>query len=151
MRFILVDRILDLVPGRSIRTVKNVTASEDVFADHFPGVPIMPGALILESFVQSAMLMLAAADDFRSRPAVTRVRRAAFRHFVRPGDRLTVTCEADADWVVQARGTVEDRTVATAVVEFEREAAPTGDSPLRQLYAELTTDPGALAAQVART
>ena len=148
MRFIFVDRVVDLTPGKSIHTVKNVAASEDYFADHFPGMPVMPGALILECFIQSAMLMLGTVDEFASRPTVRRIGRAAFKHVVRPGDRLTVRCESDAQWVVQARATVDDRMVATATMEFERAPALPADNPLRLLYEMLRRDPNEVAAGV---
>lgn len=148
MRFVFVDRILDLAPGMSIHTVKNVSASEDYFADHFPGMPIMPGVLILECFIQSALLMLGAVDEFASRPVVRRIRRAAFRHVVRPGDRLTVRCESDGRGVVHARAAVGDRIVATAVMQFEREPARSADNALRSLYQVLRLDPDELAARM---
>jgi len=148
VRFIFVDRIVDLVAGRSIQTLKNVSASEDYFADHFPGMPVMPGALILECFVQSAMLMLGAADDFRSQPTVTHIRSATFRRFVRPGDQLEVRCEADDRWAVHARANVGEQTVATAVIEFERGRSLSADNPLRSLHEVCRMDPNDLAAQV---
>jgi 3-hydroxyacyl-[acyl-carrier-protein] dehydratase len=148
VRFVFVDRIVDLAPGKSIHTVKNVSASEDYFEDHFPGMPIMPGALILECFIQSAMLMLGAVDDFASRPAVRRIGRATFKHVVRPGDRLAVQCESDARWSVRARATVGERMVATAVMEFERRPRLSADNPLRSLFDVLRRDPGEVVAGV---
>ena len=59
MRFVFVDRIVALDVGRSIETVKNVSASEDIFTDHFPDHPVFPGALIVESFEQAAQLLIA--------------------------------------------------------------------------------------------
>ena len=147
MRFIFVDRISDLVVGRSIQTVKSVSAREDYFADHFPGMPVMPGALILECFVQSAMLMLGAADDFGSQPTVKHIRSATFRRFVRPGDQLAVRCDADDRWVVRARATVGEQTVATAVLEFERGRSLSASNPLRALYDVCRLDPNEAAAQ----
>lgn len=148
MRFVFVDRILDLVAGKSIETIKNVSASEDYFADHFPGMPIMPGALVLECFIQSAMLMFGAVDRFGTQPMVKRIRSASFRHFVRPGDRMTVRCEADEEWVVRARATVDDRSVATAVIEFERGAPLQAENPLRALYDTVRADPHDLLTRV---
>lgn len=146
MRFIFVDRIVALAPGKSIQTIKSVSASEDYFVDHFPEMPIMPGALILECFIQSAMLMFGAADDFESRPTVSRVRRASFKRFVRPGDQLIVRCEADDRWVVQASASVDGPALATAVIEFNRGPALPAANPLRSLYHALRRDPNDLAA-----
>ncbi len=144
MRFVLVDRVVDLAPGDSIQTLKNVSASEDYFADHFPGAPIMPGALILECFIQSAMLMLGAVDDFGHQPIVRRIRRAAFKQFVRPGDQLIVRCDTDDRQVVRAAAMVEGRAVATAVIEFERGPALPADNPVRAFYDGLRVDPDVL-------
>ena len=52
MRFAFVDRIVAAEPLRRIDTLKNVSATEDVFADHFPGYPVFPGALVVEAFAQ---------------------------------------------------------------------------------------------------
>ena len=51
--FILVDRILDIVPGERITGLKNVTINEPFFQGHFPGIPIMPGVLIVEAMAQA--------------------------------------------------------------------------------------------------
>lgn len=147
MRFIFVDRIVGLAAGKSIETIKNVSASEDYFADHFPGMPIMPGALILECFIQSAMFMFAAVDDFGTRPTVKSIRSASFKHFVRPGDRLIVRCETGDPWVVRACASVGDRTVASAVIEFERGPSLPAASPLRLLYDAVRANPSDLAAR----
>ena len=147
VRFVFVDRIVELAPGRSIRAVKNVSASEDFFADHFPGAPIMPGALILETFIQAGLLMLGAADGFGSQPVVRRVRRAAFKRLVRPGDQLTIRCESDEGQTVRASAHVDGRQVATAVIEFEPGPALPADNPLRRLHDVLRLDLGAVSAE----
>jgi 3-hydroxyacyl-[acyl-carrier-protein] dehydratase len=92
MRFFFVDRLLTVEPGVSIEILKNVTTTEDVFEDHFPGHPIMPGALVVETFEQASQLLVALSHDFARVGRLTAVRRAAFRHFVRPGDQLRVRC-----------------------------------------------------------
>ena len=88
--FILVDRVLELVPGERIRALKNVTINEPFFQGHFPGAPIMPGVLILEAMAQAGGLLV-----FASRPAAddeltyfTGMDRVRFRRPVVPGDQL---------------------------------------------------------------
>ncbi len=52
MRYLLIDRVLRLERNKSVLAIKNVTLSEDVYADHFPGFPVMPGALMIEAAAQ---------------------------------------------------------------------------------------------------
>ena len=122
MRFVFVDRVLVLDPGRSIETLKNVTATEDVFADHFPGYPVFPGALIVETFEQASQLLIVATHAFACVGRLRAVRRGAFRHFVRPGDQLGVrgarTGGDDATWTVSASADVDALRVASATLEF---------------------------------
>jgi 3-hydroxymyristoyl/3-hydroxydecanoyl-(acyl carrier protein) dehydratase len=96
VRYILLDRITTLEPPELARGVKCVSLSDDCFADHFPGHPIMPGALILESLAQLAGVLLEATMRVRRGPdaegelhaLLTMIDRAKFRHVVRPGDKL---------------------------------------------------------------
>lgn len=123
MRFLFVDRIVAVEPGRAIETLKNVSSTEDVFDDHFPGAPIFPGALVVETLEQASQLLIAITHDFARVGALRAVSRAAFRHFVRPGDQLRVRCtRAGADearWTVSAAGEVDGTRVASATLEFE--------------------------------
>ena len=123
MRFILVDRILAVEASRSIEVLKNVAASEDVFVDHFPGHPIFPGALLVEVFDQAVQLLIGISEGFARVGRLERVVRASFRHVVRPGDQVRARCERRGDhtgpgWRVAATAEVNDRTVASAVLEY---------------------------------
>ena len=93
VRYVLLDRITTLQPPELARGVKCVSLSDDIFVDHFPGHPVMPGALILEALAQLAGVLLEAtmraaraASDLHA--LLTMIDRAKFRHVVRPGDRL---------------------------------------------------------------
>ena len=93
--FLLVDRVIEIVPGRRIVAIKNVTFNEPFFQGHFPGLPVMPGVLIVEAMAQTgAVLML---HDFAQRKEklvyFAGIDEARFRRVVRPGDRLTITME----------------------------------------------------------
>ncbi|HSB02985.1 MAG TPA: 3-hydroxyacyl-ACP dehydratase FabZ [Anaerolineales bacterium] len=90
MRFILIDRILELHPDESAIGVKNVTMSEDFLAHHFPHRPIMPGVLIVESMVQLADWLIRASSDFKMIGLATAFDRMKFRNVVRPGDQMKV-------------------------------------------------------------
>jgi len=93
--FLLVDRVLEIVPGRRIVAVKNVTFNEPFFQGHFPGAPVMPGVLIVEALAQTgAVLML---HDYAERSGklvyFAGIDEARFRRVVGPGDRLVLTME----------------------------------------------------------
>jgi 3-hydroxyacyl-[acyl-carrier-protein] dehydratase len=98
LRYILLDRITLLTPPELARGVKCVSLSDDIFVDHFPGHPVMPGALILESLAQLAGVLLEATMRERGRhdlhALLTMADRAKFRHVVRPGDRLELEARA---------------------------------------------------------
>jgi 3-hydroxymyristoyl/3-hydroxydecanoyl-(acyl carrier protein) dehydratase len=98
VRYVLLDRITLLQPPELARGVKCVSLSDDIFVDHFPGYPVMPGALILESLAQLAGVLLEAAMRGRGRhdlhALLTMADRVKFRHVVRPGDRLELEARA---------------------------------------------------------
>src|SRR5512141_3296613 len=87
----LVDTITEHEPGKRLVAVKNVTVNEDFFQGHFPGAPLMPGVLMIETLAQVATILLTesgSAADRASRPYLRGVDRAKFRLPVVPGDRL---------------------------------------------------------------
>ena len=90
--FLLVDKILDLVPGERVVGVKNVTINEPFFTGHFPGHPIMPGVLILECMAQvGSILMLDALDEPEKKLAYFMgIDHVKFRKPVLPGDQLQI-------------------------------------------------------------
>jgi UDP-3-O-[3-hydroxymyristoyl] N-acetylglucosamine deacetylase/3-hydroxyacyl-[acyl-carrier-protein] dehydratase len=88
--FLLVDRILELVAGKRVVGVKNVTINEPFFQGHFPGHPIMPGVLIIEAMAQvGGMLLLGAIEDPQSKVVYfTSLDNVKWRRPVKPGDQL---------------------------------------------------------------
>jgi 3-hydroxyacyl-[acyl-carrier-protein] dehydratase len=92
---LLLDRVTEIVPGKRIVALKNVTINEPFFTGHFPGAPIMPGVLIVESMAQAgAVLMLHEMEDRASKLIYfTGIDRARFRRTVVPGDQLVLTLE----------------------------------------------------------
>ena len=126
MRYVLLDRITALDPPRSARGVKCVTLSDDVFEHHFPGHPIFPGMLLVESLAQVAGVLLEATARGQGlenlHALLVRVVQAKFRHMVRPGDRVEMEVTADrvSEDGARVRGVarVEERTVAEAELWF---------------------------------
>lgn len=92
--FLLVDRVVECVPGSHIKTYKNVSVNEPFFQGHFPGVPIMPGVLILEALAQTGGLLAAAGmGDLADKLFLfTGLDGVKFRRQVVPGDRLDLEC-----------------------------------------------------------
>ena len=88
--FLLVDRIIEYEPGRRVVGIKNVTLNEPFFEGHFPGAPVMPGVLIVESMAQTAGVMMLANLPDRDQKLVffTGIDGAKFRRPVVPGDQL---------------------------------------------------------------
>lgn len=92
MRYILLDRITSLEPPQSATGIKCASLSDDIFEDHFPGHPVMPGALIVESLAQLGGVLVEACMRQRGRhdlhALLTMIDRTRLRKMVRPGDRL---------------------------------------------------------------
>jgi len=94
---LLVDRVLAVDPGKSIKAVKNVTINEPYFVGHFPHRPVMPGVLMLEAMAQAAGL-LAFADESTERDPnsviyFAGIDAARFKRPVEPGDQLIMEVE----------------------------------------------------------
>lgn len=95
--FLLVDRVLELEKGKSIKALKNVTINEPFFEGHFPNRPVMPGVLMLEALAQASALLsfdaLDAAPDDRMIYYFAGMNDVRFRRPVEPGDQLMLHAE----------------------------------------------------------
>src|SRR6267142_1675907 len=102
--FLLIDRVLELKRKERIVAIKNVTINEPFFAGHFPGLPIMPGVLIVEAIAQAggALLLTEVGDRENKVMVFTGIERAKFRRPVSPGDQLRIEVEV-AGWRVIPR------------------------------------------------
>jgi 3-hydroxyacyl-[acyl-carrier-protein] dehydratase len=124
--FLLIDRVLEIKRKERIVALKNVTINEPFFSGHFPGLPIMPGVLIVEAIAQAGgALLLTEVEDRENKLMVfTGIERARFRRPVSPGDQLRLEVEV-LGWRVVPRMTaarmqgvayVGDKRVAEAIV-----------------------------------
>jgi len=119
--FLLVDRVIEFQPGVLLRAIKNVTINEPFFQGHFPGLPVMPGVLILEAMAQTGGLFIGQSQNEPLGDKVflfTGMNNVRFRKPVIPGDQLVLTCsEARSKfniWKMRATAEVDGRKVAEA-------------------------------------
>jgi beta-hydroxyacyl-ACP dehydratase FabZ len=120
--FLLVDRVLELEPGKRLVALKNVTINEPFFIGHFPGAPVMPGVLIVEAMAQAgAVLMLRDIPNRETKLIYfTGIDKARFRQAVTPGDRLVLTVEVlkqrARSCKMRARAEVDGKLAAEAEI-----------------------------------
>jgi 3-hydroxyacyl-[acyl-carrier-protein] dehydratase len=100
--FLLVDRVLEFVPGKSIRALKNVTYNEPYFTGHFPHRPLMPGVIILEALAQTAGLLAfltaKVIPDENTRFYFVGIDKSRFRKPVEPGDQLALVVNLERNF-----------------------------------------------------
>jgi 3-hydroxyacyl-[acyl-carrier-protein] dehydratase len=120
--FLLVDRVLECLPGKHIRALKNVSVNEPFFPGHFPRHPVMPGVLIIEALAQAAgILCFVTANvipDDSTRFYFVGIDKARFRKPVVPGDQLVLTAQVERSlkgiWRFSTSALVADHEVAHA-------------------------------------
>jgi 3-hydroxyacyl-[acyl-carrier-protein] dehydratase len=119
--FLLVDRILEIDPGKRIVGIKNVTYNEPFFPGHFPGRPIMPGVLIVEAMAQTAGVLAfkSMPEEGQRRPVLfLGLDNVRFRKPVVPGDQLRmeieITRHRQAIWGFKGKAFVDNQLVAEA-------------------------------------
>jgi 3-hydroxyacyl-[acyl-carrier-protein] dehydratase len=120
--FLLVDRVLELHPGKSIRALKNVTYNEPFFPGHFPGRPLMPGVMIIEALAQTAGILAfvtaGVVPNHETKFYFVGIDKARFRKPVEPGDQLILTVALERAlkgiWKFSSTALVGDIEVAHA-------------------------------------
>ena len=141
----LVDAVVEHEPGRRIVAVKNVTVSEDFFQGHFPGTPLMPGVLMIETLAQVAALLL--VDTPSGQAFLRGVDNAKFRRQVVPGDRLQLEVSIGARRARMARAkavaSIGDAVVAEAELVIGLVPEPAGARPGVDLHTTAIVHPGA--------
>ncbi|WP_024832404.1 3-hydroxyacyl-ACP dehydratase FabZ [Ruminiclostridium josui] len=92
--FLLVDKVIELEPGKKVVAVKNVSSNEPFFQGHFPEYPIMPGVLIVEALAQAAGIAVAVLEENKGKLGVfAGIEEMKFKNQVMPGDVLTLEAE----------------------------------------------------------
>ena len=120
--FLLVDRVLDCQPGKTLTAIKNVTINEPFFQGHFPHRPVMPGVIILEALAQATGLLafatVGSTPDDNTLYYFVGIDKARFRKPVEPGDQLVLEVELmrhlQRVWKFSTRAVVDGKVVASA-------------------------------------
>ena len=121
--FLLIDRVVELEPGRRVVALKSVSANEPQFTGHFPGRPIMPGVLMVEALAQTGAVAVLSLPEHRGKLALfAGIDDCRFRRMVLPGDtlRLEITLEklGRAFGRGRAVATVEGEVAVEATLSF---------------------------------
>ena len=121
--FLLVDRVLDYTVGSRLRALKNVTINEPFFQGHFPGHPVMPGVLIIESLAQACGLLVQMSrkhdPEAHALYYLVKVDNAKFTQIVGPGDQLIL--EVELKRMIRSMGLFHGRAMVDGKVVAEAE------------------------------
>lgn len=146
MKFVLIDRISELEPGRRVVAHKALSLAEEYLADHFPTFPVLPGVLMVEAMVQASAWLVRAALDFGpSLVLLKEARNVTYKSFLAPGQTLTIVSECreltgDRS-VFDARGLVDGHEIVRgrltlrhlSLADSEPRLAGTDDALRRQM------------------
>lgn len=140
MKFVLIDRIVELDSGRRIVAQKAVSLAEEYLADHFPKFPVLPGVLMVEALVQASAWLVRERLDFAPTLVLLKeARNVTYKSFVAPGQVLTITAEChelDATHsVFTAHGDLDGREIVKGRLTLRHMDLATLDAG----YAELDT------------
>ncbi len=96
MRWIWIDKFVEFQSSKRAVTIKNVTLAEEHLHDHFPGFPVMPECLMIEAMAQTAGILVGEAKKFEEKVILAKIKKAAFFHYVKPGDTLKLEAEIES-------------------------------------------------------
>ncbi len=130
--FQLIDRIVDInLADRTISSEATVPTTSTIFEGHFPGYPLMPGVLLIESMAQTSGWLVVALNDYKRMPFLAAVREAKLRTFVIPGQKLSIFArlvhEGSGYAMTEAKITCADKSICDAAITFRVLDFPNSD------------------------
>lgn len=125
MRFNLIDKIVEVQAGVSLKALKNLTLGEEYLADHFPTFPVMPGVLMLQTLVEAGAWLLRISEDFAHSVIVLReAKNIKYGNFMEPGKQMLITVELvekTSDLAVfKGKGEMEGQSTVSARITLAR-------------------------------
>jgi 3-hydroxyacyl-[acyl-carrier-protein] dehydratase len=125
MRFNLIDRIVEVEPGKLLRAVKNLTLGEEYLGDHFPGFPVMPGVLMLQTLVEAGAWLVRMSEAYAHSVVVLREARSVkYGTFMEPGKTMNVLVEIQEQDVstttLKGKGEADGQTTVMARLTLHR-------------------------------
>lgn len=125
MRFNLIDKIVEVQAGVSLKAIKNLTLGEEYLADHFPTFPVMPGVLMLQTLVEAGAWLLRISEDYAHSVIVLReAKNIKYGNFMEPGKQMMITVELIEKTVDQAifkgKGEMEGQSTVSARITLAR-------------------------------
>jgi len=121
--FLLIDKVIEIIPGKRAVAIKNVTINEPFFQGHFPGNPIMPGVLIVEALAQAAGASVSILEEYRDKLGVfAGIDSIKFKRQVVPGDTLLLECDITLIKLglvkAKVKATVDGQIAAIGEIKF---------------------------------
>lgn len=146
MKFLQLDKIVELVPGERITASRTLRAEEEYLKDHFPLFPVMPGVLMLEALYQAACHLIRVTDDFQcSVLTLKEAKNVKFADFMEPGDTLTIQVELlknDKETAsLKASATKGDSTAVSARLVVSKSRVSDGKPELASLDRFIASEP----------
>jgi len=142
VRFILLDKVTELVPGEKIEAQKALSLAEEYLADHFPAFPVLPGVMMIEAIVQTAAMLVRVTNDFsHSMIVLSEARNVKYKSFVKPGNILRMSVQAknispDSSSFIGAVH-VEDQSMVEARVKLRHFNLADQDASMAALDAKI--------------
>jgi 3-hydroxyacyl-[acyl-carrier-protein] dehydratase len=131
MRYYMIDRVLEFVPGERAVGIKAVTFESEVLHDHFPGYPILPGTMLVEGMAQLSGFLIEMTINRREsvrRAILVKIEEAKFHNMAEPGDCITIEArmgeQLDDAVRTSVRAAVGEKKIATATLMFALREIP---------------------------
>lgn len=137
MKFLLIDRVIELESGKRIVAVKNLSLAEEYLQDHFPSFPVLPGVLMIEAMIQAGAWLERVTTDFaHSMVVLDEATNIKYGSFFRPGTTMQVTVDLLKQegglWKMKGRGAVDGRVTVQGRFALRATNLADGDASMAE-------------------